>query len=135
MDRITSALQNHDISRLKAECKRIRCYIRTCFIDDSGNTIGYVFTVEGKGFDGTISVQCAIGTDGTIIKCAALNVSSETKTLGGKTANPEYADQYTGKSSTLDGVDAISGATITSTAYKGCVENAFAAYELVKEAE
>lgn len=104
-------------------------------VDDSGNTIGYVFTVEGKGFDGTISVQCAIGTDGTIIKCAALNVSSETKTLGGKTANPEYADQYTGKSSTLDGVDAISGATITSTAYKGCVENAFAAYELVKEAE
>ena len=30
--------------------------------------------------------------------------------------------------------EAISGATITSTAYRGCVEKAFAAYELVKEA-
>ena len=64
-----------------------------------------------------------------------LDVSSETKTLGGQTANPEYTDQYIGQSSALDGVDSISGATITSTAYKGCVETAFAAYELVKEAE
>lgn len=104
-------------------------------LDGSGDTVGYVFTVEGKGFDGTISVMCAIGTDGNIIKCSTLDVSSETKTLGGKTANPEYTDQYIGQSSSLDGVDSISGATITSTAYKGCVENAFAAYELVKEAE
>ena len=104
-------------------------------VDSAGKTAGYVFTVEGKGFDGTISVMCAIGTDGNIINCSTLDVSSETKTLGGQTANPEYTDQYIGQSSALDGVDSISGATITSTAYKGCVETAFAAYELVKEAE
>ena len=104
-------------------------------VDGAGKTAGYVFTVEGKGFDGTISVMCAIGTDGNIINCSTLDVSSETKTLGGQTANPEYTDQYIGQSSALDGVDSISGATITSTAYKGCVETAFAAYELVKEAE
>ena len=104
-------------------------------LDSASETVGYVFTVEGKGFDGTISVMCAIGTDGNIIKCSTLDVSSETKTLGGKTANPEYTDQYIGQNSSLDGVDSISGATITSTAYKGCVEKAFAAYELVKEAE
>lgn len=104
-------------------------------LDSASKTVGYVFTVEGKGFDGTISVMCAIGTDGNILKCSTLDVSSETKTLGGKTANPEYTDQYIGQNSSLDGVDSISGATITSTAYKGCVEKAFAAYELVKEAE
>lgn len=104
-------------------------------LDSAGKTVGYVFTVEGKGFDDTISVMCAIGTDGNILKCSTLDVSSETKTLGGKTANPEYTDQYIGQNSSLDGVDSISGATITSTAYKGCVEKAFAAYELVKEAE
>ena len=104
-------------------------------VDSAGQTAGYVFTVEGKGFDGIISVMCAIGTDGNIIKCSTLDVSSETKTLGGKTANPDYTDQYTGQDSSLEGVDSISGATITSTAYKGCVEQAFAAYELVKEAE
>ena len=48
MDRITSALQNHDISRLKAECKRIRCYIRTCFIDDSDNTKRNTFLPDQK---------------------------------------------------------------------------------------
>ena len=102
--------------------------------DSSGATAGYVFTVEGKGFGGTISVMCAIDNDGTILNCSTLDVSGETATLGGKTANPEYTDQYQGKDKSLDGVNAISGATITSTAYRGCVEKAFAAYELVKEA-
>ena len=103
-------------------------------VDAGGATLGYVFTVEGKGFDGTISVMCAIGTDGKILHVNTLDVSSETKTLGGKTANPEYTDQYTGQDETLAGVNAISGATITSTAYRGCVETAFAAFETIKEA-
>ena len=103
-------------------------------VDAGGATLGYVFTVEGKGFDGTISVMCAIGTDGAILRVSTLDVSSETKTLGGKTANPEYTDQYTGQDETLAGVNAISGATITSTAYRGCVETAFAVFETIKEA-
>ena len=103
-------------------------------VDAGGETLGYVFTVEGKGFDGTISVMCAIGTDGKILRVNTLDVSSETKTLGGKTAKPEYTDQYAGQDETLDGVNAISGATITSTAYRGCVETAFAAFETIKEA-
>ena len=36
--------------------------------DSSGATAGYVFTVEGKGFGGTISVMCAIDNDGTIFE-------------------------------------------------------------------
>lgn len=51
-------------------------------VDAGGATLGYVFTVEGKGFDGTISVMCAIGTDGAILRVSTLDVSSETKTLG-----------------------------------------------------
>ena len=66
--------------------------------------------------------------------CQTLDVSSETKTLGGQTANESYYGQYEGQDSSLSGVQAISGATITSTAYKGCVQTAFAAYETVKEA-
>ena len=41
--------------------------------------------------------------------------------------------RYIGKDAALDGVDAISGATITSTAYEKCVQDAFAAFDLVKE--
>lgn len=99
-----------------------------------GSVAGYVITTSGKGFGGTIQVMVAISPEGTILRCKTLDVSSETKTLGGQTANESYYGQYEGQDSSLSGVQAISGATITSTAYKGCVQTAFAAYETVKEA-
>lgn len=102
-------------------------------VDASGATVGYVFTAGNKGFDGTIVVMAAIGTDGKLVQVATIDVTSETKTLGGQTANESYTSQYTGKDAQLDGVDAISGATITSTAYERCVKDCFAAYDAVKE--
>lgn len=99
--------------------------------DAGENTLGYVFTVQEKGFGGTIKVMCAISSDGTILRVNTLDVSSETKTLGGKTAEPAYTDQYVGKTETLDGVNAISGATVTSTAYRACVTAAFEAFSQI----
>ena len=55
-------------------------------------------------------------------------------TLGGQTANESYYGQYEGQDSSLSGVNAISGATITSTAYESCVKAAFEAYETWKGA-
>ena len=104
-------------------------------LDEAGSPMSYLFTVEGKGFGGTIQVLCVIGMDGRIRACRTIDVSSETTTLGGQTANESYTGQYTGQDASLSGVNAISGATITSTAYRGCVETAFEAYELVKEAQ
>ena len=101
--------------------------------DGSGNTVGYVFTAGNKGFDGTIVVMTAIDSDGKIVQVSTIDVTSETKTLGGQTANESYTSQYTGKDSALEGVDAISGATITSTAYEKCVSDSFVAYDAVKE--
>lgn len=102
-------------------------------LDASGNIVGYVFTAGNKGFDGTITVMTAIDTEGNIVKVSTIDVTSETATLGGKTANEEYTSQYSGKDANLDGVDAITGATITSTAYKKCVSESFEAYDAVKE--
>ena len=104
-------------------------------LDEAGSPMSYLFTVEGKGFGGTIQVMCVIGTDGLIRACRTMDVSSETTTLGGQTANESYTGQYTGQDASLSGVNAISGATITSTAYRSCVETAFEAYALVKEAQ
>ena len=100
--------------------------------DAQGNPVGWIFTVTGKGFGGNISVMCAIGTDGRVIGCNALDISNETRTLGGQVAEEEYSDQYIGEDSTLLNVDAISGATVTSNAYLGCVREAFEAYETVR---
>ena len=104
-------------------------------LDAAGSPMSYLFTVEGKGFGGTIHVMCVIGTDGIIRVCRTMDVSSETTTLGGQTASESYTGQYTGQDASLSGVSAISGATITSTAYRICVQTAFEAYELVKEAQ
>ena len=104
-------------------------------LDAAGTPTSYLFTVEGKGFGGTIQVMCVIGTDGLIRACRTMDVSSETTTLGGQTANESYTGQYTGQDASLSGVNAISGATITSTAYRGCVETAFEAYAIVKGAQ
>lgn len=98
-----------------------------------GSTVGYVFTTGAKGFDGTIQVMTAIDPDGKIVAVSTLDVTSETATLGGQTAKESYTGQYVGQSASLDGVDAISGATITSTAYEQCVLDAFAAYDAVRE--
>lgn len=103
-------------------------------MDDQGRTVGYVFSVESTGFGGTISVICGISAEGKVLRTQALDVSGETKTLGGKVANASYADQYIGADASLNGVDAISGATITCSAYKACVQAAFAAFELIGEA-
>lgn len=102
-------------------------------LDDKGETVGYVFTAGNKGFGGTITVMCAIATDGTIVGVSTMDVTSETTTLGGQTANPEYTNQYIGEDSSLSDVDTISGATITSTAYQKCVSDCFTAYDTVKE--
>ena len=104
-------------------------------LDASGTPLSYLFTVEGKGFGGTIQVLCVIGSDGLIRTCRTMDVSSETTTLGGQTASESYTGQYAGQDTSLSGVSAISGATITSTAYRGCVETAFEAFALVKEAQ
>lgn len=99
------------------------------------NGAGYVFMLTTKGYGGDMSLICGIKSDGTIEACKTLS-HSETSGLGSKTAEDPYRNQYCGKTSdTLDEVDAISGATISSTAYKNAIEDAFTAFNAVKEAE
>lgn len=104
-------------------------------LDGDGEALGYIFTVTGNGFGGKITVMCAIGADEHILMCHTLDVSGETSTLGGRTAEAGYTDQYAGADASLAGVDVISGATVTSRAYEDCVRAAFEAYAQLKEAE
>lgn len=101
-------------------------------LDGAGHVVGYVFTAQGRGFDGDITVMAAIDPTGVIVQVATIDVTSETKTLGGQTADAGYTGQYIGQDSSLSAVDAISGATITSDAYEGCVRDCFAAFDAVK---
>lgn len=100
----------------------------------ASNGVGYVFMLTAKGYGGDMELICAIGSDGKLVNCETLS-HSETSGLGSKTADEPFRSQFVGKDSSLDGVDTISGATISSKAYIGAIRDAFTAYELVKEAD
>ena len=100
----------------------------------ANNGSGYVFMLTTKGYGGDMKIICGMKSDGTIEQCKTLS-HAETSGLGSKTAEDPYRNQYSGKSDdTLSEVDAITGATISSTAYKNAIEDAFKAYDMVKEA-
>lgn len=98
------------------------------------NGAGYVFMLTTKGYGGDMKLICGMKSDGTIEQSKTLS-HAETSGLGSKTAEDPYRNQYSGKSAdTLGEVDAITGATISSTAYKNAIEDAFKAYDMIKEA-
>ena len=98
------------------------------------NGAGYVFMLTTKGYGGDMKLICGMDADGVIEQCKTLS-HAETSGLGSKTAEDPYRNQYCKKSAeTLGEVDAITGATISSSAYKNAIEDAFKAYDMVKEA-
>jgi electron transport complex protein RnfG len=94
-----------------------------------------VFFITTKGYGGDMKLVCGVKSDGTIEACKTLS-HSETSGLGSKTAEDPYKSQYTGKNAdTLNEVDSISGATISSTAYINGIKDAMSAFEMIKEAQ
>ena len=102
-------------------------------IYEATNGAGYVFTLEFTGYGGKMTVLCGIDGDGRITENKTLS-HSETKGLGSRTADDAYRDQYRGKTDSLENISSISGATISSKAYKAAIGDAFVAFNLIKEA-
>ncbi len=100
----------------------------------STNDVGFVFMLTTNGYGGEMDLICAIAPDGTLVATKTL-VQAETKGLGSKITEAPFESQFPGQDASLSGVDMISGATISSKAYIGAIEEAFAAFELVKEAQ
>ena len=98
---------------------------------------GYAFMLSAKGYDSSKPMTIAVGitNDGKITKCATVSASGETSGIGSKVAEAPFTDKFAGKDKALSGVDAISGATISSKAYINAVKDAFEAFKLAKEAE
>ncbi|MGN0136485.1 RnfABCDGE type electron transport complex subunit G [Anaerotignum sp.] len=86
-----------------------------------GDNGGFVITTEPGGFGGSVKTMVGIGTDGVI---TGLRVTghSETAGLGAKATEPDFYEQFAGKSGsvsvTKDGgeIVPITSATITSRA-------------------
>lgn len=101
---------------------------------EAENGSGFVFMLTTKGYGGDIKLICGIDNDGNITDTNTLS-QSETKGLGSRITQPTFREQFEGKDPSLAGVDTISGATISSSAYLNAIKDAFTAYEAAKGAE
>ena len=107
--------------------------------DESGNVVGYAVTAVGKGgYDGTITLMVGIDADGKVANINFLEIN-ETPSIGGKIPkNTGFLDQFKGlfgsAALTKNGgtVNAVSGATKTSTAVTDAVNNALLCVEEVR---
>lgn len=100
----------------------------------ASNGAGYTVTVTSKGYSSDpLKVMVGIKNDGTIERIKIL-ANNETPGLGSKVSNEGFVSQFNGMDESLNGFEAIGGATISSNAMKRAMETAFQVYETVKGA-
>ncbi len=89
--------------------------------DSSGNLIGYLFTNQTPGYGGPVEVMMGVDTDGVLTGVTPIGLA-ETPGYGMNAAEPEFLEQFEGKSGDITAeVSGISGATVTSAAFLNSV--------------
>lgn len=105
--------------------------VDACYLARRENkTIGYVCTLTVQGYGGPIEVTAGIDREGRVtgVKVGGSQFS-ETVGLGAKTKDPAFLSQFNGAQAPLrlgDQLDAVTGATISSTAVTDAVNTAAA---------
>ena len=102
-----------------------------------GETVGVCIISEGLGYGGTVQVMVGIDKAGKVAGVDILS-HSETPGLGANADKPEFTNQFTGKTGNIkvtkggsgeNEINAISGATVTSNAVTGAVNEALSIAE------
>lgn len=111
--------------------------------DESGETLGYAFTVvTSEGYGGDIQFSMGVQNDGTLNGISILSIG-ETAGLGMNADTPAFKDQFVGKQveqlqytkngATQDGeINAISGATVTTNAMTNGVNAGLCAFRVME---
>ena len=112
--------------------------------DKDGNTVGYIFPEQTKGYGGTIYMTVGIDIDGTV-HGVEITELSETAGLGMNAKNqPWFLEQYKGMSGEIGvaknnpsdtEIQALTGATITSKAVTLGVNNAVESFNTITGGE
>ncbi len=97
-------------------------------VDANGNTVGYVFSVTNRNaYNPPLKLALGVKPDGTIMKIAFIELN-ETPGKGSIAAEPKFKDQFNDRKADAfvlnggeTGIDAISGATVTSKAVLNAV--------------
>ena len=108
-------------------------------LDAENNVVGYIFTTSTKGYGGEVKVMTGVSADGKVTGVEALSLS-ETAGLGMNAQKESFRNQYIGKSGKIgvaknspkeNEIQALTGATITSSAFTDAVNIALELYSLV----
>lgn len=92
---------------------------------------GYAVIAQSKGYSGQVPMAVAFDTQGTITSVIGMT-NTETPGLGTKVLDPEFTDQFVGRAAepmTIDDIDAITGATISSKAALAAINGAIEAFQ------
>ena len=104
---------------------------------EADNGAGYVITAQSRGYGGQVSAAVAFSKDGIILGVAMME-NSETPGLGRKVTEKAFSDQFVGRTAeafTIDEIDAVTGATISSKAAVAAINLAIQAYEQIGGSE
>jgi electron transport complex protein RnfG len=101
----------------------------------SGDLLGYAASVKPNGFGGQMDVMIGVNSDGTLAGIKIIS-HSETPGIGNRINDQGYLSQYVGRQGQLsigdnNGIDAITGATISSKALLDGVNKALKAYSSI----
>ena len=109
--------------------------------DAQGNPVGYVFVTASKGYGGKVKIMTGVTADGKVAGVQILELS-ETPGLGMRAKTDEsFLKQFVDKLGGIgvaknnpgeNEIQALTGATITSKAVTGAVNEALEQYETVK---
>lgn len=111
--------------------------------DQSGETLGYAFTVvTSEGYGGDIQFSMGVQNDGTLNGISILSIG-ETAGLGMNGDTPAFKDQFVGKqveklqytkngATQDDEINAISGATVTTNAMTNGVNAGLCAFRVME---
>lgn len=106
---------------------------------ENGDIIGYVFTTTAKSYGGDIQVMVGVRADGSVNAVELLQIN-DTPGLGMNAKNPEFLKQFESKTAGIgvnknapaeNEIQALTGATITSSAVTDAVNTALENYAKV----
>ena len=96
------------------------------------NNSGYIFMATSLGYGGEVKLICGITPEGKVIRTAVLS-QNETKGFGTPVFEEPHASQFWGKDkNSIEAVAGISGATISSNAFKKGIRDSLEAFEIVR---
>lgn len=102
--------------------------VKAVYKENSG--LGYVYKMVTTGFSSGFQIMCGISVEGKITGTKVL-AHSETPGYGSRTSEREYTDRFIGRTAALEGDLLLSGATVSSKAFKAAIADAFTADTMI----